>query len=387
VALDGGLLLAERRHGQATADAAALAGAAMLFSNYATNAGADTGGAAASAVTAAANANGYDGTNSTITCHIPPTTGDHVGAAGYVEVIVTYNQPRFFSSLWGTSNIPVSARAVARGQWVASSPGILVLDPTASGALKATGNGNITATNGNIIVNSNSSAAIDVAGNNSLVSDTNRPIDVAGNPGYSGAGSVTPTPTPLQTPTADPLRLIPEPGLPAAAPAPTTANGVTTYSPGYYPSGLSLTGGYNAVFQSGIYYMGGAFTVNGNNSSQLSGSGVMVFAGPSGSLNVGGNGIVDLSPPTSGTYTGISFFQSRSNSTDAQVAGNGKFDVTGTIYVPDALLKIAGNGDTSLASEIIAKQLDNVGGGNSGQVNVVYNANSVGKTRLLQLVE
>jgi len=103
VVADGGLLLVERRHAQATADAAALAAAAS-----------------ASAM-GVASANGYtnDGTTSTVTVNIPPLSGNFtvakIGAAanGYAEVIVTWNQQRFFSGIFGSGAIPVSARAVA----------------------------------------------------------------------------------------------------------------------------------------------------------------------------------------------------------------------------------------------------------------------------------
>jgi uncharacterized membrane protein len=115
--LDGAAILSERRHAQAVADAAALSAAADLFVNYPTNNGADTGSTAKASALLTANNNGYpnNGTSSTVTVNIPPQSGDHVGQAGYAEVIVTYNQTRFFSNLWGKSNIPVMARAVARG--------------------------------------------------------------------------------------------------------------------------------------------------------------------------------------------------------------------------------------------------------------------------------
>ncbi len=97
VVADGGLLLVERRHAQATADAAALAAAAS-----------------ASAM-GVASANGYtnDGTTSTVTVNNPPSSGIFQGNVNYFEVIVTWNQQRFFSGIFGSGAIPVSARAVA----------------------------------------------------------------------------------------------------------------------------------------------------------------------------------------------------------------------------------------------------------------------------------
>ena len=97
VVADGGLLLVERRHAQATADAAALAAAS------------DPGNYLASALSVAF-ANGYtnDGTTSTVTV----TPGNFSGTPGY-QVNVTWNQQRFFSGIFGSGTIPVSAQAAA----------------------------------------------------------------------------------------------------------------------------------------------------------------------------------------------------------------------------------------------------------------------------------
>src|SRR5579872_78215 len=57
--VDGGSLMEERRHAQATADAAALAAAADLYANYGTNGGADPKSTAAASAQAIANANGF----------------------------------------------------------------------------------------------------------------------------------------------------------------------------------------------------------------------------------------------------------------------------------------------------------------------------------------
>src|SRR6516164_7488658 len=104
LAVDAGLLHHERRAAQAAADAAALAAASNLFANYRTNQGADPSGAAANEAKAAAAADGYnnDGTTNTVVVNIPPLSGDHVGQAGYVEVIVTQFQQRAFSAIWGS---------------------------------------------------------------------------------------------------------------------------------------------------------------------------------------------------------------------------------------------------------------------------------------------
>ena len=122
LALDGGILLSERRHAQAVADAAARAAAADLYL------GKSVSTAQQSALRTAA-ANGYpnDGTVSIITPNatdagnnplhgiwIPPISGDYIGNPDYAEVAVEWNQYRTFSNIFGSGLIPIRARAVAR---------------------------------------------------------------------------------------------------------------------------------------------------------------------------------------------------------------------------------------------------------------------------------
>ena len=125
VVADGGLLLVERRHAQATADAAALAAASDLYENWSNDnpPGTDSLGTALVSAMYVASQNDYtnDGTTSTVKVNISPrkySGGPHAGTTlppGYAEATVTWYQPRFFSGIFGSGAIPVSARAVARG--------------------------------------------------------------------------------------------------------------------------------------------------------------------------------------------------------------------------------------------------------------------------------
>src|SRR5437773_2165910 len=150
VAIDGGLIMDDVQKVQAAADASALAGAAQLFQYWQSESGFDSSNHAHDAALALAASNGFtnDGTDSVITPNavdaagkplhgifVPPVTGDHVGQAGYLEVVIQYNQKRNFSSIYGTQRIAVRARAVAEGGWKAANAGILLLDPTSSGSL------------------------------------------------------------------------------------------------------------------------------------------------------------------------------------------------------------------------------------------------------------
>jgi hypothetical protein len=114
---------------------------------------------------------------------------------------------------------------------------------------------------------------------------------------------------------------------------------------------------------------------------------MIYVTGPQASINMSGNGTVNLTPMTTGPYEGITLFQARDNSQGATLNGNGNLSITGTIYAPGANLTAIGNGNTDVfGSQIIARSLTTSG---NGTVNVDFdsNPNAVPPTRKLGLVE
>jgi hypothetical protein len=383
VALDGGLLLEDRRRVQAAADAAALAAANDLYINYPTYKGVDSTGTAAKAAQTLAAANGFtngDG-NNTVVVNIPPLSGKFVGQAGYAEVIITHNQPRFFSSVIGSGLIPVKARAVARGMWTPFNNGIIVLDPVGSQSLEANGNGNVTVVGSSIIVDSNSSTAAAAVGN-AIIADPSKPTYITGkNPGYSGTIKDTIYTGVPRTP--DPLAYLPapKPSTMIIQAVPSPVNGVIDLQPGVYPGGLSFAGLSSVNMAPGIYYMqGGGFSFTGQ--ANLTGTGVMIYS--EGGLTVAGNGVVNLTPPTTGIYTGMSYFQAHGDASTALIAGNGLYSVTGTVYVPDGLTDAQGNGDVAISGQVVSWRMK---AGGNGNVNINWPAGPTAPKRILQLVE
>jgi hypothetical protein len=125
-------------------------------------------------------------------------------------------------------------------------------------------------------------------------------------------------------PEPDPLRFLP---IPTSAPIfnnyPAIA-GVgpdVTLQPGTYVGGLSISGSRNVILQPGIYVMQAGFNNYGfsfGSTGSLTGDGVMIYNDPTGgggplqnTINITGSGAVTLTPPSSGTYQGISIFQAR----------------------------------------------------------------------------
>jgi len=213
--VDGGMLLTERRRAQATADAAAMAAACVLYDNYPVDQGQGVVGNPSGAALAVASSNGYtnDGTTSTVVVNIPPQSGIYAGLPSYVEVIVTYFQGRAFSGVLGTGTMPVKARAVARGAWVPGNNGILVLAYGGKGTLSIQGNGAVTASGAKVIVNSNNSSASVDTGTGTMTAPE---FDITGADTITGGGQMLTTPTPNNIltgvhPTPDPLAYLPVP--------------------------------------------------------------------------------------------------------------------------------------------------------------------------------
>jgi hypothetical protein len=395
IALDGGLLFEDRRRAQAAADAAALAAANELFRSYVKEQGSDESGTAAASALAVAAANGFDDDSADcdVTVHIPPTSGPFTGQDGYAEVLIQYSQTRYFSRLFGSDTIPISARAVARGAWTVVGNGIICLDRSAEAALHNHGNGMITVNDAPIIINSTNAVAGLGEGANAKLEAPE--INFGG--GYStleGAQFIGTINTGVR-PIPDPLRFLPVPNpntLPKGTMTSellTTVSGVTkTYylTPGVYPRGLSFSGQESVVMAPGIYYMeDGGFSFSGQGS--LLGEGVMIYNAATDNgdqISITGQGVVKLTPPTSGPYKGLTIFQDRNANVTVKVAGNGLFDIEGGFYAANAPVLVEGNGDKSIGSQYICRTLD-VGG--NGAFTVTWNPDQTSRTRILQLVE
>ena len=151
---------------------------------------------------------------------------------------------------------------------------IIVLDPTAGGALSLSGNASIKLTGG-VYVDSSSSSAISASGNAAVKASV---IDVHGGVQKSGNASFSPAPTTGAAVLADPLASLAEPstsGLTNYGSESLSGNSSATIKPGIY-SQISVSGNGTLTMNSGIYIIeGGGFSVSGN--ASVTGSGVMIF--------------------------------------------------------------------------------------------------------------
>ena len=422
LAVDGGTLLETRRHVQAAADAAALAGAADLYSNYLTNQGIDVNGTAKASALATASANGFlnDGVQSSVTINTSPQTyqsGPNTGKtipAGYIEVVIQYNASRLFSGIFGSGSLPVRARAVARGRCTAiSNNALIALSLKASGSLTVSSAGGLNV-NGGIQINSSSASAVQLIGGGTV---TTTQLTLNPSSGgllslisslLSGPGGTTSSAA-FAAPAADPLRYLSPPdavqlGLSTQGTNLRIITGTVDLYPGVYSGGIriddeaTVTLHANSDGTPGIYYL------QGLNGLQLSGAaslttaanetaGVLIYndwSSATAVISLGSSGTVSLTPPASGPYRGLSIFQNRgtysSSGPNVSLGGTGNVQVPGTIYAAYANVALIGTTNTNvLGGQIIA---DTVSIGGSATVTIGSDTQGTSANqRILGLVE
>jgi len=231
---------------------------------------------------------------------------------------------------------------------------IIVLDPTAGGALTLSGNASIKLSGG-VFVDSSSSSAISATGNAQVNASI---IDVHGGVQKSGNASLSPVPATGAAPVPDPLTSLALPstsGLASDGSESVSGNSSATIQPGIY-SQITVSGNAKLTLSCGTYILeGGGFSVSG--SASISGSGVMIVnagsmyptaGGTYGSITLSGNGTYSLSPLTTGAYAGIVIFQSRDNTKPLTITGNAS-GMTGKVYAPAAQLAESGNAQLNAA--------------------------------------
>lgn len=169
-----------------------------------------------------------------------------------------------------------------------------------------------------------------------------------------------------QTRLPDPLRFLPAPdtsSLPQRSDCP-VQGGVRVCQPGIYVDEFPPSGGGSGVkdyeLRPGIYVLrDGMKVTNGS----ITGSGVLIY-NEIGNVKITGAAL-DVTPPTSGTYSGILFFQARSNTSQFEIVGNAALaSLAGTIYAPMSSGVVLGGGGGSLyVGRVIGQNLETSGGG------------------------
>jgi len=415
LAIDAGQLFAAKRAQQEAADAGAYAGAIVLYQG-------GTVMEATAAAIADATRNGFtDGVNgATVTVNgtnvassNPPTSGLYAGEnpVKHVEVVIVRQVKTTLVPAEAAFN-PVRARGVAGAEPLNSGYAIIQLDTSCTpGAVGVQTNVDIHLTGGGMLVNSCSSTSVTGVTNTSDITicaalpapctPNTLSVDLVGGASVSWPYALTVrTAVPVQP---DPFAGTPKPiylksynGIANLPTNPAAVPGTTnTYPEGIYTNQIDGNPG-NFYLCHGIYIlkngMGGDIYrdtnpahVDPNTGTPCDGK-VFIFnttqnfpnpGGTCGGIGTGTNGNhpITLRPmdtiPAAGiqAYVNFTIFQDPNCTATMDVGGNQVLDAGGTIYIPNALLKMEGNPSTIDGGQFVAKTLLI----QNGNLNINYN--------------
>ena len=411
LAIDAGQLYSAKRAQQEAADAAAFAGAVVLYQQ----------GSGLDAIAAArtdALTNGYSSgaclltaagpctdaaTQTTVTVYWPPISGAYVGNNYHVEVEITRQVKTSLVPAEAAFN-PVRARGVAGSEPLNNGYAIMALDRgNTCGAFNTESNGSVQLYGGGILVNSTcqSYAALNdqetsgPCANNCFYVQSPYPLDVNGNAtGHWTDLGITVNSNHPQV--SDPFAGFPKPsvtGLPVCNSLAACQDGAGNQIPGVYTVNLGGQGNTDMVLNPGIYILKAGMNTAGNNN--VSGSNVFIYntysnypAAPGVSpncsqVNLQGNAVSTLTAQTTGTWANLLVYQDPACAVPMEIGGNGSFQGTGSIYIPSAEFVFDGNPSTLTGSQLIARTV-NIQNGN---ITINYNPNTTAQPILPRLAE
>jgi Putative Flp pilus-assembly TadE/G-like len=319
LAADVGYWRYQERQQQSATDAAAIGGAQQLLRSTCPNSSI----AQTAAQQDAADNNFSNGPNVAVAISNPPSSGAFSGdPCAVMAQITTNNVPVFLTRIFGRSFVTTTTKAVAR--IVNNNDNCVYLLSTSSQ----------TNFNGASVNAPGCSIAINDTANFNGASITAPEIGYAGGtPNENGATFPMASPAKIP-PVADPCPEIL--GCAAlAAGAPPVGNCTSFNGNGFHgalPAGcyssLNLNGA--TVTMSGTYELSGNSNFNG---ATMTGSGVTFYVPATGTAPNFNGASVSFTPPTSGPYTGVLYYQVPSNSTGPNFNGTNN-DLSGLIYCP-----------------------------------------------------
>ncbi len=386
LAVDTGQLYVARRTMQEAADAAAFAGAAVIYQGGTHAPGLPAPNQATNAALDDAARNGYaNGVNGvSITVNNPPASGTYAGNGNFVEVIMTTSvRTSLVPAEGGLTTVTV--RGVAGSQSANNTYALLVLDEgNVSGAITVAAGAVIDFSSANIGINSSSATAginngvvQDCASLNPCTPSVNEHTDVVGaaTPAVAWPGLRTGRPI-----MPDPYAGYPKPSVAGQTSYSSVPAAPATLSPGIYETTASIAASSSTyTLNSGVYILRGS-SINITGSASLTGTGVIFFVTNSNYPNAGGtcgaitfntNQGSSLSPPTTGTYRGMLVYQDPVCTNPMTVQGNAEIETeTGTIYLPSATFVMSGAGTQVNASQIVANRVQV----NGGQLEISFDA-------------
>lgn len=405
LAIDAGQLFSAKRAEQEAADAAAFAGAVVLYQQ-------GTGTEAIIAARTDAFTNGYSSgacllsqagacfdaaTNTTVSVWWPPISGTYIGNVKHIEVEITRQVQTALVPAQAAFN-PVRARGVAGSEPLNNGYAIMALDRgNTCDAFETSSNGDLHLTGGGILVNSTCSNAASNDQNSSgrFTIQSPYPLDVNGGAtGYWASLGIPVNPGHNQIP--DPFAGFPKPattGLPTCNSLAACQDGSGNQIPGVYNVNLGGNGNSDMTLNPGIYILKRGMDTGGNN--DVNGANVFLYntystypAAPGvnpncNEINLQGNAISTLSAQTTGTWANLLVYQDPACSVAMRIGGNGTFAGTGSVYIPSAEFRFEGNPSTLNGSQLIARTV-NIQNGN---ITINYNPTNTAQPILPRLAE
>lgn len=382
LAIDVSLASHVKRQLQTAADAAAVAAAIDYHRGDS-----DPQQAAKNATAANGITDGSNGASVTVNC--PPTSGDYSASGacnGYFEAVAAEPSPANFMSLFGYSDIGVSARAVAG---LSGAGGCVYAVRTGSSVTGISLSGSTQISTPDCATYDN--ANLSITGGGSLTAQSINVVGSTPSCGVGSTGCMSTWPTLISAYT-DPLAWVQPPTVPSSCSATISTSG-TYGTPGNpdavncYAS-ITVAGGVNVNLNPGIYIVTGNFTVSG--SGQVSGNGVTFYmAGSNSQVAFSGNaGSTGLSAPDENcgcSYPGLLFFQDRSDSKTFTFTGASGGQIKGIIYAPDAQLNFSGGSSANpFTLALVGGTLDITGNAYLGNFAVNFPGSVLGRVEMVE---
>jgi hypothetical protein len=338
MAVDVGYLQYEQRQQQTAADSGALAGAEYLLKNGGCAIG-GTGWQQAARDDSARNGYTHGGTV-TVNVNHPVASGPFAGDPCAVQVQVTSPHQTFFAKLFGLAG-DETTEAVAT---------ISANNNTCAYFLSTTTN---TTFDGGTLYGPGCALLT----NNPDINPNGTKITLSG---YGTSGSLSGSRN-AQFLEAQPVKIPPvSDPCPEIAGCAALANNPPSTSPCTHPTnppGILNPGCYTNDFNiNGTTTMNpGLFVITGNNSGKghgdLSGTGVTIYVASGGSAPSPNGSTWTLSPPTTGAYTGVVYYQVPGNSNAQTFDGTASY-MNGLVYAP-SVTGVTYNGQSRLYSVVV----------------------------------
>jgi len=325
-----------------------------------------------------ATENGYQ--PGTLAVHNPPSTGTYAGDTKAIEVELSIELPRYFTSFFFDDMVTERVRAVALMQTAANAC-VLALSTTAANAALFSGSADLNLAGCTVMSNSMASDSVHVQGSAKLTTDC---IIAVGNVSLTSGATMTECPGAITNapPAADPFADVPVPDT--SGPTYTSTSGAVL-QPGHYTNGMNLSG--TKTLSPGVYVVsGGNFRINAN--ANISGSGVTIYFTAGTSVSINGTATVNLSAPTSGTYSGMLFFGDRSATDSVTLNGTADSILTGAIYFANQDINYLGNfSGNGGCTQVVGKTVEWSGNTTINQDCTAYGMKTIPAMQLVKLAE